>query len=67
VPNQYTHVPAEERADATVHARRQARYKAAENRIKKIVDGAPPLTDEQRDRLALLLRQGADAAGGSAA
>lgn len=25
--------------------------------IKKLVDGAPPLTPEQRDRLAVLLRR----------
>jgi hypothetical protein len=30
-----------------------------EKRIKELVDSAPPLTDEQRDRLALLLRPSA--------
>lgn len=30
--------------------------------IAKVVDSAPPLTPEQRDRLALLLRGGDDAA-----
>jgi hypothetical protein len=39
-------------------ARREHRYRAAEERIRKIVDGAPPLTAEQRDKLALLLRGG---------
>lgn len=29
--------------------------------IAKVVDAAPPLTDEQRDRLAVLLRGGAAA------
>lgn len=29
---------------------------AVERRIKELVDSAPPLTDEQRDRLAVLLR-----------
>ncbi len=29
---------------------------AVERRIRELVDSAPPLTDEQRDRLALLLR-----------
>jgi hypothetical protein len=39
-------------------ARRNARYTYAQRRIKKIVDGWPPLTDAQRDQLALLLRPG---------
>ena len=35
----------------------QARKVAAvERRIKELVDAAPPLSDEVRDRLALLLR-----------
>ncbi len=34
---------------------------AVERRIRELVDAAPPLTDEQRDRLALLLRGGAAA------
>jgi hypothetical protein len=37
----------------SVQSRRVA---AIERRIKELVDSAPPLTDEQRDRLALLLR-----------
>lgn len=41
--------------DRTVNARRAARFKAARERIRKIVDGSPPLTDEQRETLALLL------------
>lgn len=49
-------LPPEERARANLPARRAARYKYAKERIQKIVDGAPPLTDEQRDKLALLLR-----------
>lgn len=46
----------EERARATEPARREAKYRAAERRIRAIVAAAPPLTAEQRDRLALLLR-----------
>ncbi|HEY3090762.1 MAG TPA: hypothetical protein VGJ59_22150 [Jatrophihabitantaceae bacterium] len=42
-------------------ARREHRFRAAEERIRRIVDGAPPLTQAQRDALALLLR-GGDAA-----
>jgi hypothetical protein len=37
-------------------ARREHRFRAAEERIRKIVEGAPPLTAEQRDKLAALLR-----------
>jgi hypothetical protein len=44
-----------------VEARRDLRAVRAEAYIKKLVDDAPPLTDAQRDRLALLLR-GGDAA-----
>jgi hypothetical protein len=33
----------------------------AEDYIKKLVDEAPPLSESQRDRLALLLRGGAAA------
>jgi hypothetical protein len=49
----------EERREATEPARRAARYRHAENRIRQIVDGAPPLTAEQRENLALLLHPGA--------
>lgn len=35
---------------------RAKKIEAVERRIKELVDSAPPLTDEQRDRLALLLR-----------
>ncbi len=31
----------------------------AEDYIRRLVDNAPPLTDEQRDRLAVLLRPSA--------
>jgi len=40
--------------------RRNARFTYAQRRIKKIVAGAPPLTDEQLSKLAVLLRAGAD-------
>ncbi len=35
---------------------RARKVAAVEKRIRELVDSAPPLTDEQRDRLALLLR-----------
>jgi hypothetical protein len=42
---------------ATVDARRAARYKFAEQRIRQIVAGDPPLSVEQRGHLARLLLQ----------
>jgi hypothetical protein len=47
---------ADERSDPTVNARRAARYKFAQDRIKKIVGGMPPLTEEQLANLVTLLR-----------
>jgi hypothetical protein len=44
-----------------VDARRNMRAERLADAIKRTVDAAPPLTPEQRDRLALLLR-GGDAA-----
>lgn len=42
--------------------RRQLKAERLEEHIKKIVDSAPPLNDEQRNRLAALLRpSGGDA------
>ena len=46
----------EERSAALENARRASRYKFAQDRIRKIVDAAPPFTAEQRDKLAVLLR-----------
>jgi hypothetical protein len=46
------------RTDPTEPARRAARYKFAQDRIRKIVDGMPPLTDEQLSKLAVLLHGG---------
>lgn len=39
-----------------VEARRDLAAARAEDYIRKLVDTFPPLSDEQRDRLALLLR-----------
>jgi hypothetical protein len=44
-----------------VDARRKLRAERLAAQITKAVDAAPPLTAEQRDRLALLLRGGSDA------
>jgi hypothetical protein len=44
--------------DPTENARRAARFKFAQDRIKRIVDGMPPLTDEQLSKLAVLLHGG---------
>jgi hypothetical protein len=48
----------EEWLHRTENARRAARYRAAEQRVRKIVAGTPPLTAEQRARLARLLFEG---------
>ena len=48
-------------ADVT-ELRRQLRAERLEEYIRRTVDAAPPLTAEQRDRLAALLRGGSDAA-----
>ena len=42
-------------------ARQQFKALKAEDYIRELVDTAPPLTDEQRDRLAVLLRPSAAA------
>lgn len=46
---------------AVLDARRDLKAARAEEYIRRLVDDAPPLSAEQRDRLALLLR-GAPAA-----
>ncbi len=43
-----------------VDARRNMRTERLAEYIKRTVDAAPPLTEDQRDRLALLLRGGSD-------
>jgi hypothetical protein len=48
--------------ERTESARREARYRAAEQRVRKIVAGAPPLTAEQRAKLAAMLVPAGDAA-----
>ena len=48
-------------ADATELRRALAASRLADY-ITRVVDSAPPLTNEQRDRLALLLRGGSNAA-----
>jgi hypothetical protein len=40
---------------ATENARREARYRAAEQRVRKISGGDPPLTAEQRAALATII------------
>lgn len=46
---------ADDRAAATENARRQSRFKHARERVRRISDGAPPLTGEQRGELAGIL------------
>jgi hypothetical protein len=42
-----------------------SRYRHAEERIKRIVDAWPPLSDEQREKLALILCPGGTRRSGS--
>jgi len=46
---------------AATETRQRLKAGALERHIRRMVDAAPPLTPEQRDRLALLLRGGAGA------
>lgn len=48
-------------ADVT-ELRRQLKAERLEEHIRRLVDEAPPLTPAQRDRLAVLLRGGANVA-----
>ena len=41
-----------------VNARRELKAARIEEYVRRVVDTAPALSDEQRDRLALLLRAG---------
>jgi len=50
-------------ASQTIDARRDLAAANLAAYITHVVDAAPPLTPEQRDRLALLLRGSADAKG----
>ncbi len=45
-----------ETAQAVEEARRNYRFVAASDYVRRLVDAAPPLTDAQRDQLALQLR-----------
>lgn len=47
-----------ETAQAVEEARRNYRFVAASDYVRRLVDAAPPLTVDQRDRLAVLLRGG---------
>ncbi len=52
--------------EAITEARRDLAVAKIEAYVKRVVDAAPPLTDEQRDRLALLLRGPSDSGGAAA-
>lgn len=45
-------------AELIADARRELAAAKLEDYIRRVVDGAPPLTPGQRDRLAILLRGG---------
>jgi len=51
--------PTEEMSAALEDARRESRFKAAQSRVKRIVEGSPELTDEQLDQLAAIINGGA--------
>jgi len=53
----------EDYRDRTENGRRLSRFKAAEERIRRIVDGSPPLTEQQLSALAVLLHGGSRAQG----
>jgi hypothetical protein len=49
---------------AIADAARELKTARLEDHIRRVVDSAPPLTAEQRDRLAVLLRPTAQQVGG---
>lgn len=54
--------------DPQIEARRELRALTVEEYVKRVVDEFPPLTDEQRSKIAALLRPSTDSdAGGGAA
>lgn len=53
--------------DPQTDARRDLRAANLEQHVRRIVDQAPPLTDEQRNKIAALLRPSPDSGGGRAA
>ena len=48
----------DEYRDRTENGLRLARFKFAQDRIRKIVDGSPPLTEQELSQLAVLLHGG---------
>jgi hypothetical protein len=54
-------VPREQWRERTENARREARFKHAERRVRKIAGGEPALTAEQRVKLAAILAPAGDA------
>jgi hypothetical protein len=53
----------EQRQQRTENARRSARFKYAQDRIRRITGAAPPFTDEQLAKLVVLLQGGSGAEG----
>ena len=52
---EWAQTPAEQRAARTAPARAAQRFYAAERYVQRLVSTAPPLSDEQRTRLAAIL------------
>lgn len=47
--------------DELLEARRNLRFECLSDHVARVIAEAPPLTDEQRERIATLLRVGAGA------
>ena len=60
----WAHTP--DRAARLEPANRARRYAAAEKYVQRLVETAPPLTDEQRTRLAAILAPARTDAGSAA-
>ena len=59
-------LPPEQRGPATEPARLASRFGYAKDRVRKIVDAEPPLTERQRAELACILLAPAEAGNATA-
>lgn len=65
--SQIAHAKKADPAADVTELRRQLRAERLEEHIRKVVDEAPPLTAEQRERLAAILRSPGPSSNGDAA
>lgn len=56
----HTNLSPERAAEIGRRGAQTKKLQAVERRIRELVDAAPPLSAEQRDRLAVLLRGGGE-------